>query len=612
MLADIAVSRRHFTLHAEGGRYPHARSRLGQRHARQRPAHRQRHPQRRRSDRVRQHADALRSGGRARGAAGAARHRRSPPHAAPPPLRIAPPAPPAYSAPLPPAIRGLPSPVDTPSEQRAARRCRVGGAARRDRSRCRSRWRRRCSRPRTRLIVFGAMGGLSLMSLIVIVAKTAFAKPPVVASEAEQSYRSGLKLFLAKDYEGAKINFTDALQLAPDSTDAKRYVAACDLEVHARGAMQTAERAIAEPSLRRGGQGARRRRLGVAGARRRGAAAQGAGAEGRRRGRRGGAAAAAGRSRHGARAAAAGAGARSGQPRCARAGAEAARRSAAAAGQHGGDDAAAGGGDRRRPSRWRSGRWRQAAAARRAEGAAGRWRRRSRRAEGAEEAARSRPSRTTTTSRRSRRGKDGSRGGGQGRRAVVGAGGGGLQGASDFANAERLYRMEARNQPAKQMEKTIAFANQVRDLKAVLDKAGADEGKNPPAAVKRLRRRPSPSTARIGKGQHARLLQAAHRQAADAAGAAGVLAGQVRAAYRGGAGGAERRRRRRRHVEAARGQGQGADRQGRGGAEVEPGAGQELLAPGHQDRAVELVPSYARAYQLLNAGGGGHKDEDED
>ena len=43
--------------------------------------------------------------------------------------------------------------------------------------------------------------------------------------------------------------------------------------------------------------------------------------------------------------------------------------------------------------------------------------------------------------------------------------------------------MESRNQPVKQMEKTIQFANQVRDLKAVLDKAAADEGKNPTAAV---------------------------------------------------------------------------------------------------------------------------------
>ena len=117
------------------------------------------------------------------------------------------------------------------------------------------------------MIVFGAMGALSLISLIVIVAKTAFAKPPVVASEAEQSYRAGLKLFAAKDYEGAKMNFSDALQLAPDSAEAKRYVAACDLEVHARGAHADGRARHWQPSLRRGGQGARRRRLGVAAAR---------------------------------------------------------------------------------------------------------------------------------------------------------------------------------------------------------------------------------------------------------------------------------------------------------------------------------------------------------
>src|SRR5262249_163275 len=98
--------------------------------------------------------------------------------------------------------------------------------------------------PKNRAIAFGVMGALSLIALIVIVARTALAKPPVVASEAEQSYRQGLKLFTAKDYEGPNMDLSGALQVAPDSADAKRYVQACDLEVHARGAMQTAERAM--------------------------------------------------------------------------------------------------------------------------------------------------------------------------------------------------------------------------------------------------------------------------------------------------------------------------------------------------------------------------------
>ena len=148
--------------------------------------------------------------------------------------------------------------------------------------------------------------------------------------------------------------------------------------------------------------------------------------------------------------------------------------------------------------------------------------------------------------------------------------------------------MEARNQPVKQMEKTIAFANQVRDLKAVLDKADADEGKNPAAAVSDYEAAMA-IDGRIGKGQHGTYFKQKIGKLQIPLGAAGVLAGQVRAGLSGGAGGAEVRRRRRRHAQAARVEGQGADRQGRGRAEVEPGAGQELLAPGHQDGAVELA-----------------------
>ncbi|HWE29035.1 MAG TPA: FHA domain-containing protein, partial [Polyangia bacterium] len=96
-----------------------------------------------------------------------------------------------------------------------------------------------------RLIAFGVMGFLALTSIIVIITKSAFSKPIVVASDTEELYRQGVKLFAAKDYEGAKVAFTDALTSAPESGDVKRYIVACDTEVHARGAMQAAERAAA-------------------------------------------------------------------------------------------------------------------------------------------------------------------------------------------------------------------------------------------------------------------------------------------------------------------------------------------------------------------------------
>src|SRR5262249_30219059 len=136
-------------------------------------------------------------------------------HSPPPPAYSAPPSSPSYSAPIASGYPLAPSPVDTPSEN-VPRPVAAGipgsnsvslpiGLATPLQS------------PKNRLIVLSTMGALCLISLVVIIAKTALAKPPVVASEAEQSYRAGLKLFLAKDYEGAKINFNDALQMAPDS-----------------------------------------------------------------------------------------------------------------------------------------------------------------------------------------------------------------------------------------------------------------------------------------------------------------------------------------------------------------------------------------------------------
>jgi hypothetical protein len=95
-----------------------------------------------------------------------------------------------------------------------------------------------------RWALIGGMTFLVIVCMIIVVSKLAFAKPALAPSDAEEHYRQGLKLFFAKDYEGAKMDFTEALRLAPDSTEARHYAAACDLEVQARAAMQTAERAL--------------------------------------------------------------------------------------------------------------------------------------------------------------------------------------------------------------------------------------------------------------------------------------------------------------------------------------------------------------------------------
>jgi tetratricopeptide (TPR) repeat protein len=98
--------------------------------------------------------------------------------------------------------------------------------------------------PRRRLIVFGAMGALSLICLIVIFSRTVFAKPAVVPSDAEELYKQGLRLFAGGDYDGAKISFGEVVAQVPDSPEAKRYQKLCDVEGKAKASMKAAERAV--------------------------------------------------------------------------------------------------------------------------------------------------------------------------------------------------------------------------------------------------------------------------------------------------------------------------------------------------------------------------------
>ena len=91
--------------------------------------------------------------------------------------------------------------------------------------------------------VFGTMALISVVSLIVI-ARAGRGSAEAGVSEAEEQYRQGLRLFIARDFEGGKVAFAEVLRLAPDSVDASRYERACDLEISARAALKTAERSL--------------------------------------------------------------------------------------------------------------------------------------------------------------------------------------------------------------------------------------------------------------------------------------------------------------------------------------------------------------------------------
>jgi tetratricopeptide (TPR) repeat protein len=98
--------------------------------------------------------------------------------------------------------------------------------------------------PKKRLMVFGAMGAVSLICLIVIFSRTVFAKPAVVPSEAEELYKQGLRLFTSGDYEGAKISFGEVVTQVPDSVDARRYQKLCDAEVKANVSLKAAQKSL--------------------------------------------------------------------------------------------------------------------------------------------------------------------------------------------------------------------------------------------------------------------------------------------------------------------------------------------------------------------------------
>ena len=599
VLADIAVSRRHFTLHAENGRF---RMRdLGSGNGTLVNGQRVDSVLLNDGDQI-ECGNTLMRFDQAAARAVPPMHQ-PPPYAAPPtpPPYAAPSAAPAYSAPIATDYPMAPQPVDTPSDA-VPRAVPMGGGSSRS-----------VSLPigiatplqsaKNRMIVFGAMGALSLICLIVIIAKTAFAKPPVVPSEAEQSYRSGLKLFLAKDYEGAKMNFADALQLAPDSADAKRYVAMCDLEVHARGASQTAERAIAS---RRYSEAIKALDAVDSGSllhddavKRRKEIAPKAAAEDIEEARR----------------------LQQEDPDTARA-----RLQQALELDPGNADARA-----LAPKMHvdlppppantvvampLTAEPKPAAVAAVAPKAAPPP---VKEPKVAVQKEREPPPAHEKKQPKIATIKDdddlapikvGKSSAPAKMDAPSSAAAQAAYKAKDFATAERLFRAEARAQPVKQMEKTIAFANQVRDLKAVLDKAAGDEGKNPVAAVSDYETAMA-IDGRIGKGQHASFfkqkigkLQIPLAQQAFSQGKYEQAYSAVQAAQKAGAGDGGMLK----QLESK------AKELTDKGAAVQKSNPAQAKTYWHQ--VIKIVPSsspsYARAYQLLNAGGSGRKDEDED
>ena len=609
VLADIAVSRRHITIHAEAGRF---RLRdLGSGNGTLVNGQRIDSVLLNDGDQIELGNTLMRFDHAMSRAASP-----SQPQAMPPPY-AAPSAAPAYQAPVAhsyPMATPAP-PVDTPSQQSAARvpispvssgsvSLPISIAI-------------PLSTPRNRMIAFAVMGGLSLISLIVILARTAFAKPPVVASEAEVYYREGLKLFLAKDYEGAKVNFTEAVNLAPDSMETKRYVTACDVEVHARGAMQTADRAIAS---RRYAEAVKAlddvdsaSMLHDDAVRKRKEMAPQAAAQDVEEAKR----------------------LQQEDPDTARARVQQALRL-----DPGNADARA---LARKmnvelPPLPASG-LTTVAVATPVEKAAPPPKEVEAPppppppkepkvvAQKEPKAPREPPPPKETRKEKSSSSsikvfkddeelapvkvskKDAAPPASK-VDAPPSAQASSAYKARDFAGAERLYRMEARNQPVKQMEKTIQFANQVRDLKALVDKAAADEPKNASAAVKDYEDAMA-IDARIGRGQHAAFfkqkigkLQLPLAQQAFSQGKYEQAFAAVTQAQKSGAGDGGLLK----QLDA-----KAKELNDKGAAMQKSNLPQ---AKTYWRQVIKMVPSssaqYARAYQMINSTGGGHKDEDED
>lgn len=439
--------------------------------------------------------------------------------------------------------------------------------------------------PTRKLIAFGSMGLISLIGLIIIFSRTVFAKPPVVPSEAEELYRQGLRLYNSGDYEGAKISFTEALGQVPDSPDAKRYVRLCDAEVTAKSALKTAEQRIAQrkfvdalkaleqvDSSSVSWDEAQKLRSDLA---------PRAAAEDVDEARR----------------------IAADDPETARA-----RLQQAIQLDPGNDDARTLLGklksgaalpppvaqkepeppvekERPAPPPPREKKGRHASR------------------DDIELAPVKVPPPSTKTTKETP--------------APAALPGGAVSGSAlaayknrDFAGAEKAYRQEALTQQAVQAQKSIEKANQVRQLKQVVDRASSEEGKQFDAAIRDYEEAMS-LDAKLGKGMHAAFfkqkigkMQQSQAQSAYAAGKyeQAFAAAQTATKYGAGDGGVLKLL------------------EGKAGELVQKGIAVQKSNPPQAKQfwrtVIRMVPTtsvnYAKAYQLLNNGSGAHKDEDED
>jgi tetratricopeptide (TPR) repeat protein len=443
--------------------------------------------------------------------------------------------------------------------------------------------------PSRKLIAFGSMGLISLIGLIIIFSRTVFAKPPVVPSEAEELYRQGLRLYNSGDYEGAKISFGEALTQVPDSPDAKRYVRLCDAEVTAKNALKAAEQRMAAhkfvDALKALDQVDSASVSWDAAQKMRSDLSPRAATEDVEEARR----------------------IAADDPETARA-----RLAQAIQLDPGNEDA-----------RTLLGKLKSGAAlpppvavkepepppekekperAPPPEREHGKHNRHASR-DDIDLAPVKVPPPSSKTPKEAP--------------PPASSPGGAVSGSAlaayknrDFAGAEKAYRVEALNLPAIQAQKSIEKANQVRQLKQVVDRASSEEGKQFDAAIKDYEEAMS-LDGKLGKGMHAAFfkqkigkMQQSQAQSAYAAGKyeQAFAAAQTASKYGAGDGGVLKLL------------------EGKAGELVQKGIAVQKSNPPQAKTywrtVIRMVPTtsvnYAKAYQLLNNGGGSHKDEDED
>jgi hypothetical protein len=180
----------------------------------------------------------------------------------------------------------------------------------------------------------------------------------------------------------------------------------------------------------------------------------------------------------------------------------------------------------------------------------------------------------------------------------------------DFVEAERLMRVEASQQPAKSGQRSIDVANQIKQLKGLVDTASAEEGKNPGAAIKAYDQAIA-LDARLARGalggalrQRQGRAQLGYAQQTFAQGKFEETARAVQTAQKLGAGDG----------------GMGKQLEVKAAELVQRG---QSLAKSNPAQAKTLwrtvtkmvpasSPAFLQAYKLLNNTGTGKSDEDED